>query len=940
MAEPEFYRLPFEQGLTKKVRLEYPHPIALAFSRLLKASSQSEKFQCLIRTFESLVHYLATVAVSAYFRTGLTNADCNRVLLDAFRKSNWGAGDYCRLLSETLRLAGDCEGHLPYKELRAHFFEDGKPTKSYQALERLVQARNDHAAHGGGGTEDYCASKLPLCAPLLAQELANMPWLVSWQLIRPIQIDQNGSIAQADVLMGDIPEKNEPYELLVKRDDLYSHGGEVVETAETSLLLVAPDRARYLPLFPLSLFLYRVTPRFDAVYFLQKVSWNNKKTQLNKAVYVSYLSEAKEDKHNEERNYPALNSLQKRVQQLEAVVGASPSAPSPPVTEPAEEDPDYRLPEVDCEQQFHLRTFAGRQDWLQRIAAWIDGEEKGGYLLLVAPPGQGKSALMAELARRQSKIHGRAVLLHMMKSCRDPLKFMPAILTQSAELAKTRFGRDAYRGTVDELCSSLFNGLIAVTKKRGRAVLLIDALDELDGRESISFLPKLLPEGIRVVLTCRPDIALVRALRARLQACEEWKLPPLSEADMRLFVERRLDEALATRLIGAVDWTGLFQRSEGNPLLLHRYLNHLIDVVKAAPDDAPLPDLGLNALPATPDELFESVYEDLCEKRRGQSTPAGQRRARLLQLMCLEREPLSVEQLSQLMAADGRPLSMEECRDHLFAMSAYLLDVGDNHFKPWHQGLTDLVVKRILGENGCLQTEQTFCAWLESPAAKDSGYFLRHSVSHSAAAKRVDATCRQLTDPSYLQRKAEAGLVFELDREFSNASASLETEDPRRKDIEARRDALRKIVHDVDKNPTLDWWKSVALQSAVVAGYSAFFGGAGVLVAAFFVVFIAGIWAAGDICYSVAHLGSHLLLKSQGSATWTSTAVELLAVEDAHPLAIKMIFATLIGIFLFAWDRRKNREGKSREDEFPFGPMILWLGVYALKEAWSHGWPF
>ena len=51
---------------------------------------------------------------------------------------------------------------------------------------------------------------------------------------------------------------------------------------------------------------------------------------------------------------------------------------------------------------------------------WIDGKTEGGYLLLLGPPGQGKSALVAELARRESTAERGGCLLHMVKSHNNP----------------------------------------------------------------------------------------------------------------------------------------------------------------------------------------------------------------------------------------------------------------------------------------------------------------------------------------------------------------------------------------------------------------------------------------------------------------------------------------------------------------------------------------
>src|SRR5436190_1893380 len=80
-------------------------------------------FDCLLDAFESLIHFLATVAVSAYLRGGLASAECNRHLLERLVKNAWATGDLFVLLRDTVRLAGDCEGRLPYEELPGYLFD-------------------------------------------------------------------------------------------------------------------------------------------------------------------------------------------------------------------------------------------------------------------------------------------------------------------------------------------------------------------------------------------------------------------------------------------------------------------------------------------------------------------------------------------------------------------------------------------------------------------------------------------------------------------------------------------------------------------------------------------------------------------------------------------------------------------------------------------------
>jgi len=183
--------------------------------------------------------------------------------------------------------------------------------------------------------------------------------------------------------------------------------------------------------------------------------------------------------------------------------------------EPETGDPDYTLNAVWLEQQSHLKAFVGREMALADISAWIDKHNAGKYLLMKGPPGQGKSALMAKLADQEGRRGG--CLLHMVKCHSQTRVFVPALISQAAKLCQRTFGLKFYSGDLNDLRNNLVEALDVVHKKFGRAVVVLDALDEMEGEGSDgSFLPHILPAGVRVVMTCRPTGKLVNDLKARL----------------------------------------------------------------------------------------------------------------------------------------------------------------------------------------------------------------------------------------------------------------------------------------------------------------------------------------------------------------------------------------------------------------------------------------
>jgi hypothetical protein len=208
------------------------------------------------------------------------------------------------------------------------------------------------------------------------------------------------------------------------------------------------------------------------------------------------------------------------------------------------------------------------------------------------------------------------------------------------------------------------------------------------------------------------------------------------------------------------------------------------------------------ALPGTLEALFEDICNEIGEKAGTRfTTPEGRHKARLLQLLCLAREPLGLEQLSELLAHDGTPLSLEDCRDRVFEMSPFLLDAGGNSFKPWHQGLTDHVRRHVLGAAGCRQVEELYAAWLRRPAGRLDPYGLRHRAAHLLAAGRLDELEDLFTDLEYLQARADAGAVFDLVGELAEVLQALPPDRPRSPLLRLLEQALRRDASFLARHP-------------------------------------------------------------------------------------------------------------------------------------------
>src|SRR5262249_16779892 len=157
-------------------------------------------------------------------------------------------GDLFALLRDTVWQAGDCGGRPPYRELPAYLFTPGgAPTPAQRVLDSFVTLRNRAWGHGAWRDEAVHARLLPANRARPGGELPRLARRADGELVRPVAISEAGQVLQADLLMGERRLKGRRYELALAPADLDHEGGGV--RPEKSLLLVAPGRRDYLPLF-------------------------------------------------------------------------------------------------------------------------------------------------------------------------------------------------------------------------------------------------------------------------------------------------------------------------------------------------------------------------------------------------------------------------------------------------------------------------------------------------------------------------------------------------------------------------------------------------------------------------------------------------------------------------------------------------------------------
>ena len=238
--------------------------------------------------------------------------------------------------------------------------------------------------------------------------------------------------------------------------------------------------------------------------------------------------------------------------------------------------------------------FGGRERELQALDGWLSDSAAPPYLLIAAPAGRGKSALLVQWLRRlgaNPNVNVAFVPISIrFRTNRDDAVF--AIL--AARLAKLN-NRELPRafGLSPEEWRGVVSGYLAdADPQRKPVVLVIDSLDEAaDWQPGPDLFPLQPPTGLRVVVSARllaghadAGAWLARLGWTRPGLARTLELPPLDEAGI-------IELLRGAHLLGPEPVeqdspelvSQLHRLTQGDPLLLSLYIKHLSKPQSGAP---------------------------------------------------------------------------------------------------------------------------------------------------------------------------------------------------------------------------------------------------------------------------------------------------------------------------------------------------------------------
>jgi WD40 repeat protein len=453
--------------------------------------------------------------------------------------------------------------------------------------------------------------------------------------------------------------------------------------------------------------------------------------------------------------------------------------------------------------------FVGREWLFEKIEQWRTKQQEKS-LLIIGDPGIGKSAIAAELIRRNA---GAALLAYHCcradeRSTLEPARIVRALAAQVAgrlpeyaaclrdtEVATAIDEANCNSDPVNAYGKGLLGPLSRLTTPDGIHYFLFDALDEgmsgeVRGLNLVQMLAARLnelPPWLRIVATTRREQPVLR----RLSGLRPFELNAQQDRN-REDVNRYIRERGITGELAHL----LESKSDGNFL----YLRHALEAITA--EDEPL--ACLQRLPGGLEGIYLHFFERHFPDEQDYEKPR-----RVLQVIVAAREPLSEKQLAAATTLDDE----DELPAVLGGLSSFLtkrpMSGGGEGWTLYHKSLSDwLTDSRTCGplhyaspKKGRQRLGEWCLAEYRRGAAHMDDYALRHLPGHLLDTERWDDLAAVLTDLSYLEAKADAGLVFAVAADFTTAAGKMKKEHLAHRRLGLLDEALRHDIHFLRRHP-------------------------------------------------------------------------------------------------------------------------------------------
>jgi tetratricopeptide (TPR) repeat protein len=360
--------------------------------------------------------------------------------------------------------------------------------------------------------------------------------------------------------------------------------------------------------------------------------------------------------------------------------------------------PENEIPDPLDREAFNHEAFAqsrekvyiGRPEYFERLDSYADssGTEP---LVILGESGSGKSALLANWVKHYREKHSDIFIIQHYIGATPYSSDWAAMLRRILGELKKRFNIGHEISNKPNELRSAFPNWLYMTGAKGKAIIVLDALNQLEDKEGapdLVWLPPIMPENVKLIVSTLPGRPLDE-IKKRNWPTLEVKALTLDERKALIF--QLLDEYGRNRESIPVEKIAKAGQTE-NPL----YLSVLLDELRQFGEHEKLNEYLNGYLEAkTVIELYHRVIE-----RWDKDYSAGQDLVyQALSLLWASRRGLSESELLQILGREEEPLPQATWSPLYLSMANSLVNrAGLLNFS--HDFL------RTTAKEACLPTEE------------------------------------------------------------------------------------------------------------------------------------------------------------------------------------------------------------------------------------------
>jgi tetratricopeptide (TPR) repeat protein len=310
------------------------------------------------------------------------------------------------------------------------------------------------------------------------------------------------------------------------------------------------------------------------------------------------------------------------------------------------------------------RVYIGRKAYFDKLDAHV--KEKGSQpLVILGESGSGKSALLANWTARYRESHPKDLVIEHYIGATPASADWAAMLRRIMGEFKEKLGLKQDIPEKPDALRSAFPNWLHMASAKGKVVLVLDAINQLedrDGAPDLVWLPPVMPENVRLIVSTLPGRALDEITKRKWPV---FKVEPLTVDERKELIRQFLKHYSRTLSPKRVDRIANAPQS-ANPL----YLRVLLDELRLFGEHERLEERISYYLEAdSPDDLYEKVIGRWEKDYSGGTNLVKD----TLTLLWAARRGLTESELLDILGKNGQPLPRAIWSPLFLAMSDSLV---------------------------------------------------------------------------------------------------------------------------------------------------------------------------------------------------------------------------------------------------------------------------